>query len=44
MLYILYYSPSDEFFYGPNEILIAQIDCSTIYPKKIQLKGQAYYN
>jgi len=25
---------SDEIFYSPNEILIAQIDCFTVYPKK----------
>ena len=24
---------SDKIFYSLNEILIAQIDCSTIYPK-----------
>ena len=26
--YFVYYNP----FYSPNEILIAQIDCSTVYP------------
>ena len=29
---------SDEIFYSPNEILIAKIDCSTIYPT-----GRAYH-
>jgi len=34
-LIFLHYSPSgflDEIFYSLNEILIAHIDCSTIYP------------